>query len=386
MAIADFDGIAIHCAQNSPLCASGKPELLPDEPGGYTGFKALFGNKYVAAGNLTGGLGQGPRRQSVPIQTATAIPASQASIRRGPEPRLCRARCSRPACRWSMPISQTRTTITFSRASRSTFGPGEAGYVQQLTAYNAAFGKFFDRLAQDGITKDNTLFVVTADENDHFVGGPPRPCRLRRHQRPRAPIREERRGRRRSEPGLSSSSSAIPPPSPCTATTRRPSTSTATRPRPTRCHADAGARGRRADRLRRRRRAERQRQSGDAGARRSGRAGPAAHGHARSRRTPNFILFANPDYFLFAATAILACCTRRRRARAASWSNRASPGTMAISRTTSRKTWLGIVGPGVEHKARLDDLFTDHTDIRPTILRLRAPTITPMTAGFCSRC
>jgi hypothetical protein len=26
-----------------------------------------------------------------------------------------------------------------------------------------------------GITKDNTLFIITADENDHFVGGPPSP-------------------------------------------------------------------------------------------------------------------------------------------------------------------------------------------------------------------
>jgi len=36
-AAADFVGIAIHCAQGSPLCApanSGKPDLLPDEPGG----------------------------------------------------------------------------------------------------------------------------------------------------------------------------------------------------------------------------------------------------------------------------------------------------------------------------------------------------------------
>jgi hypothetical protein len=56
-----------------------------------------------------------------------------------------------------------------------TYGPGEAGYVQQLAAYNSAFGKFFDRLAQNGIPKDNTLFIVTADENDHFVGGPPSP-------------------------------------------------------------------------------------------------------------------------------------------------------------------------------------------------------------------
>src|SRR5262252_8485528 len=38
------------------------------------------------------------------------------------------------------------------------------------------FGKFFARLANDGITKDNTLFVVTPDENDHFVGGAPSPA------------------------------------------------------------------------------------------------------------------------------------------------------------------------------------------------------------------
>jgi hypothetical protein len=50
------------------------------------------------------------------------------------------------------------------------YGPGEAGYVAQLKAYDEAFAKFFDRLAQDGITKDNTLFMFTVDEGDHFVG------------------------------------------------------------------------------------------------------------------------------------------------------------------------------------------------------------------------
>jgi hypothetical protein len=44
---ADFLGIAVHCAKKSALCASGKPDLLTDEPGGYVGFNALFGNKYV---------------------------------------------------------------------------------------------------------------------------------------------------------------------------------------------------------------------------------------------------------------------------------------------------------------------------------------------------
>ena len=46
----------------------------------------------------------------------------------------------------------------------------------QLQQYDTAFGKFFARLAADGITKDNTLFVVIPDENDHFVGGTPTPA------------------------------------------------------------------------------------------------------------------------------------------------------------------------------------------------------------------
>ena len=39
-----------------------------------------------------------------------------------------------------------------------------------------AFDQFFQRLQHDGINASNTLFVVTADENDHFVGGKPSPA------------------------------------------------------------------------------------------------------------------------------------------------------------------------------------------------------------------
>ena len=63
-----------------------------------------------------------------------------------------------------------------STATEQTFGPGEAGYVTQLKAYDKAFGEFFARLFKDGITKDSTLFVITADENDHFAGGSPSPA------------------------------------------------------------------------------------------------------------------------------------------------------------------------------------------------------------------
>jgi hypothetical protein len=45
---ADFEGIIVHCAQGSPLCAKNSaPDLLKDEPGGYNGFTALYGNVNV---------------------------------------------------------------------------------------------------------------------------------------------------------------------------------------------------------------------------------------------------------------------------------------------------------------------------------------------------
>src|SRR5260221_9238267 len=45
-AFADFVGIGIHCAAGDALCSTpnnGKPDLLPNEPGGYNGYHALYG-------------------------------------------------------------------------------------------------------------------------------------------------------------------------------------------------------------------------------------------------------------------------------------------------------------------------------------------------------
>ena len=47
-AAADFMGLAVHCALGSPVCGAGsRPDVLPDEPGGYHGYRALYGNKFV---------------------------------------------------------------------------------------------------------------------------------------------------------------------------------------------------------------------------------------------------------------------------------------------------------------------------------------------------
>ena len=65
--------------------------------------------------------------------------------------------------------------VTGRAAAGRAFGPGEQEYVNQLKAYDQAFGAFFARLAAAGITQENTLFVVVPDENDHFVGSQPTP-------------------------------------------------------------------------------------------------------------------------------------------------------------------------------------------------------------------
>src|SRR5207302_6167610 len=53
-ALTDYVGIAIHWANGGGICArdatnvdNSRPDRLPDEPGGYSGYQALYGAKYV---------------------------------------------------------------------------------------------------------------------------------------------------------------------------------------------------------------------------------------------------------------------------------------------------------------------------------------------------
>jgi len=68
------------------------------------------------------------------------------------------------------------------------YGPGEAHYVQNPAAVRRLVSnKFFTRLANDGITPANTLFIITAEEGDHVVAAnPTNPgCDGRHHAMPR---------------------------------------------------------------------------------------------------------------------------------------------------------------------------------------------------------
>jgi hypothetical protein len=205
---ADYVGLAVHCAQNDSFCSTAKAvkfgqtapssteadDNLPDEPDGYDNFKVLIGHKYLQSqlaqaansgenrvvnghtyqvvdgdGNLVDLNGQLLQNQFVsgpgfpgfgPISAAqslaymadmqeTGVPITYGYISDAHESKPNQSGCSN---------------------SGTAQGPGDPCYEANLAAYNQAFATFFQRLADDGINKSNTLFVITADEGDHFAG------------------------------------------------------------------------------------------------------------------------------------------------------------------------------------------------------------------------
>ncbi|MBV9806533.1 MAG: hypothetical protein JO286_05070 [Solirubrobacterales bacterium] len=176
LATTDFVGIAVHCAQvQTSVCSKSpeaKPDPLPDEPGGYTGYKALFGAKYVNPaispnGPVTDINGQ-PITDSAGNPGFPGFDSMSAANSLGYVARMQEA---------GIPVTFAYISdVHDNHAGGGAYGPGEQGYVEALKSYDDAFGKFFARLAADGINKSNTLFVVTADENDHFAGQQAQNC------------------------------------------------------------------------------------------------------------------------------------------------------------------------------------------------------------------
>lgn len=201
-AIADFEGIAIHCAAGNSVCSTnngGEPDLLPQEPGTYVGFNALYGHKFVApvispGGPLVDLNGNPVTDNSNPPNPGfpgfSGISAYQtlayvAAMQEHGVP-ITYAYISDAHDNHSTAVKPTNiygpTECTTNPAEQgdgfgdSGLGPGDECYERQLAAYNDAFGKFFARLTADGITPANALFVITADENDHFAGAGPVPA------------------------------------------------------------------------------------------------------------------------------------------------------------------------------------------------------------------
>jgi hypothetical protein len=159
----DFIGIAIHCARGNSTCSDangGQADVLPQEPRGYNGYKALYGHDYVAPVIAPSGLIDlsGHPINGFPgfggISAAQSLAYTAAMEEHGV-----------PVTYAYISDAHDKHTSPF-----GAYGPGEAGYVAQLKSYDQAFASFFARLAADGITPQNTLFNFSSDENDHFAG------------------------------------------------------------------------------------------------------------------------------------------------------------------------------------------------------------------------
>ena len=176
----DFVGIAVHCSQASTSkCANNpnsRPDKLKDEPGGYVGFNALYGAKYVDPA-ITGG------NPCVNDTAGSAItdpdgncgfPGFDGMFAKNTLGYVEQMQESGVPVTYGY-ISDAHdvhvpNVVTDSYQSHAN-GPGESGYVAQLKAYDDAFAAFFSNLASHGINQSNALFVVTVDEGDHFAGG-----------------------------------------------------------------------------------------------------------------------------------------------------------------------------------------------------------------------
>ena len=96
---------------------------------------------------------------------------------------------------------------------------------------------------------------------------------------------------------------------------------------------------------------------------------PTRRGRRRSRRSRRATTSSTRRRRRRARTTTsrTACSCRPRRSRTRT---RRSRGTTAASSRRSATTWIGWVGPGIEKKGQTDKVWTDHTDIRPTMLSL----------------
>lgn len=209
--VADYLGLTVHCAQGDSYCASAQAvkfgqtspsstavtDALPDEPGGYLGYQALFGHKYLQpqlaqAANSTGGnrVVNGNSYQVVnsagnlvdldghQINGAFLPPNTPGFPGFGPISASQSLAYVADMQETGIPVTygyisdahEKKSGQTGCTNSKTAQGPGDPCYKANLAAYNAAFATFFKRLADDGINSSNTLFVFAADEGDHFAG------------------------------------------------------------------------------------------------------------------------------------------------------------------------------------------------------------------------
>jgi predicted transcriptional regulator len=365
---ADYIGIGIHCAQGSSVCSTanhGRPDLLPDEPGGYSGYNGLFGAKYVdpllkPSGPMTDLNGNVIQDQNghigFPGFDGMTAPVSLS---------------------WVAQMQEAGIPITYAYISDAhdghgtagnihfAYGPGEAGYVQQLHDYDIAFQKFFDRLADDGINKSNTLFVFTVDEGDHFVGDQPTPagcdgvttpCNYNRVGEINGNLSAMIRTQFNDQTAFTVHSDDAP----TVYITGNPSQTDAKTRQLEREMAQLNWLNPYTNQVEK-----------------NIMVALADHTEMKTlhmitadpARTPTFTPFADPDWFFFASGSPATCATQAACAFIPSRSNQSFAWNHGDIQDEIASTWIGMVGPGVKSGSDFTG-WTDHTDVRPTMLSL----------------
>jgi hypothetical protein len=354
-AFADFVGIGVHCALDDALCSAGNggaSDMLPDEPGGYSGYKALFGHKYVA-----------PQLSAAPLTDldGNVIQDTKGHIGfPGFDGMAATVSLSYVAAMQEHGIPITYAYISDAHdahPSGPAYGPGQAGYVAALKAYDTAFGKFFQRLETDGINKSNTLFVFTSDEGDHFSGGEPSPAGCDGVTTPCTyskigEVNANYAGLLATQQGITTPFKVHSDSAPTVYITGNPARDAAV----TRTFERASSKLTAVSPI-----------TGNTDTITQFLADPvemkALHMITSDpARTPTFTLFADPNYFLFAGVpnCTSPCVTENP---AFAWNH----GDIQPEITT---TWLGMVGPGVKEGGVDSNTWSDHTDIRPTMMVL----------------
>ena len=346
----DFVGIAIHCAKGSVMCggsAHARPDLLPDEPGGYDGFQALFGHKYVAPA-----IGGVTAMDGTPIPKFPGFDGMPANNTLG----------------YIAQMQEHGVPVTYGYISDAhaghthfpdrPFGPGEADYVAQLREYDHAFATFFARLAADGINRSNTLFVFTSDEGDHLIAGPPTPANCDGVNIPCTyakfgEVSGNLKGLTATQfPAVTTSYTVHADSAPNVYITGNPSETSSTSRDLERAVGTVTAVNP---------------YSGETETVDNFLADRAEMKllhllTADAKRNATFTMFAKPDYFLFAgAPSCSSPCISINPAF--DWNH----GDIAPEINT---TWLGVVGPDVRNLGETGDVWTDHADIRPTLMAL----------------
>lgn len=354
-AYADFVGLAVHCARGSATCGrAAQADRLPDESGGYLGYRALFGNKYV---------------QPVisPHHPVTSLSGNVIRDEQGNAgfPGF-NAMTPDNSLGYVADMQEHGVPVTYAYLSAAhtdhltgsgDFGPGEPGYVAQLRSYDAAFGTFLHRMRRDGITPQNTLFVVTTDEGDHFVGSAPQPANcdgvtVPCHYATKGEVSVNLPGVLATQQHNRTPFTMHNDPAPAIYVTGQPPRAN---PAVRRLERDA-ARLTITNPL-------------------TGRREQVAHYLADTveekilhfidadpARTPTFTLFGQPDLYLYGgAPDCSSPCVSEPPGYA--WNH----GTISSDMTT---IWLGMVGPGVIARGVDDRTWADQTDVRPTMLSL----------------